>query len=189
MPRTGLGVEDHPPPVMKFVPKLKGIANWPTWNGNLLSVLEAVDSKLSRRLTGEYEKLGPIITTPANATEPAVLAQPDPTAVMAWHECSQKLISCLYATTMPELHEGHIHAAADAFSAYQSLQNRFGSSTRSILFKFSQFSSLPYFLGLRYFGEDPQDFVDRWCAALEKAQEASGPFFRRHVYYLSLVAI
>ncbi|KAJ5984125.1 hypothetical protein N7481_006224 [Penicillium waksmanii] len=128
MHRIGLGVEDQPPPLMRFAPRLKGAENWSHWNECLSVVLESVDPKLLQLLTGEYEKPVPTITTPATATTPAVLAQPGPADVNAWHDYSRKLIPYLYATTVAKHHEGHIHAAADAFSAYQSLKNKIGSS-------------------------------------------------------------
>ncbi|CAI7637875.1 unnamed protein product [Penicillium pancosmium] len=124
LPRIGLGVEDEAPGFMRFVPELKGAENWSNWNGCLAVVLESIDPKLFQLLTGEYEKPVPIITTPATDTTPAVLDKPDPTV----HDSSRKLIPCLYTTTMTEHHECHIHAAADAFSAYQSLKDEFGSS-------------------------------------------------------------
>jgi hypothetical protein len=37
--------------------------------------------------------------------------------------------------------------------------------------------------------QDPQDFINRWRAALEEASRFCGPFPSRHIYYQLLIAI
>ncbi|CAI7615355.1 unnamed protein product [Penicillium manginii] len=119
MPPIGdLRVGPEFPPLSQFVPKLKGTDNWSSWKASLSVTLNSIHPKLFQLLTGEYAKPIPVVTTPATATTPEVLAQPDFAAVIEWHDYSLKLMPWLYATTMPKHHDGHIRTAANAFSAW-----------------------------------------------------------------------
>ncbi|KAJ5750308.1 hypothetical protein N7533_007336 [Penicillium manginii] len=128
-----------------------------------------------------------IPAAPATATTPAIQAAttgPDPAELEEWETKSRFIIPWINAKIFDNL-KCYIDTAENAFVAYNNLRQ---ASTSLILTGFVRYVKCT---SLFYHGtkQDPQDFINRWRAALEEASRFCGPFPSRHIYYQLLIAI